>query len=239
MAVPQASRYELHRPSIIIEQSHKRSSIIYIKSSDATHTQYDSALTHSADTQDNEPPLSHLQPMPQTSPSIPVAGGSAPVAQPANYSLPIRRTITLTADLSPNQDSELPSKSPLRPLSLLQGRNPNTPKESSMGVVDKKTLPLNTPKRSTKSTTSSGMPTTEKKSKKSTTSSQNQDENRIEGDKPDTPKSGLRPLKMARSATSKARGILRKQEVLPDVVVRPPSTSTHHGFSYSFRRGVA
>jgi hypothetical protein len=35
--------------------------------------------------------------------------------------------------------------------------------------------------------------------------------------------SKLRPLQLARSATSKARGILRKNEVLPQVVVRPPS----------------
>ena len=37
------------------------------------------------------------------------------------------------------------------------------------------------------------------------------------------PESGLKPLKLARSATTKARGVLRQGEVLPDVVVRPPS----------------
>lgn len=47
--------------------------------------------------------------------------------------------------------------------------------------------------------------------------------------------SGLRPLKLSRSATAKARGLLRQDEVLPDVVVRPPSTSTHTGFGYTFR----
>ncbi|KAF8528778.1 hypothetical protein BU17DRAFT_37112 [Hysterangium stoloniferum] len=51
----------------------------------------------------------------------------------------------------------------------------------------------------------------------------------------DKEKSGLRPLKLARSATAKARGLLRQGEVLPDVVVRPPSTSDHTGLLYSFR----
>ncbi|KAF8592665.1 hypothetical protein K439DRAFT_1625998 [Ramaria rubella] len=46
--------------------------------------------------------------------------------------------------------------------------------------------------------------------------------------------SGLRPLKLARSATAKARGLLRQNEVLPNVIVRPPSASNHTGFGYSF-----
>ena len=139
-------------------------------------------------------------------------------AERAHYTSP---PIPRSRDPSP-KDSELPPKSPLRPL---QGRNPSSPKESSTGIADKAALPLDVPKRSAKSTTSSGMPTTEKKkSKKSTISSHYQDENRNEGDLVDTPTSGLRPLEMARSRTSKARGILRRQEVL----LRPPSTSRHH-----------
>jgi len=43
------------------------------------------------------------------------------------------------------------------------------------------------------------------------------------------------PRNLVRSATSKDRGVLRKDEVLPDVVVRPPSQSEDYGFSYSFR----
>ena len=45
----------------------------------------------------------------------------------------------------------------------------------------------------------------------------------------------LRPLKLGRSETTKQRAILRDTEVLPDVVVRPPSDGQHIGFSYSFR----
>lgn len=37
----------------------------------------------------------------------------------------------------------------------------------------------------------------------------------------------LTPKSIARSATSKARGLLRKDEVLPNVVVRPPSVPDH------------
>lgn len=42
----------------------------------------------------------------------------------------------------------------------------------------------------------------------------------------------LKELTLVRSETSKARGILRQTEVLPDVVVRPPSE--HNGLAYSF-----
>lgn len=38
-----------------------------------------------------------------------------------------------------------------------------------------------------------------------------------------TQTSKLKPLQLARSVTSKARGVLRRTEVLPQVVVRPPS----------------
>lgn len=44
----------------------------------------------------------------------------------------------------------------------------------------------------------------------------------------------LKSLTLVRSETAKMRGILRKTEVLPDVVVRPPSTSEHTGFAYAF-----
>jgi len=43
------------------------------------------------------------------------------------------------------------------------------------------------------------------------------------------------PRRLARSATSKARGILRKIEVLPDVVVRPPSIGDDLEETFSFR----
>jgi hypothetical protein len=45
----------------------------------------------------------------------------------------------------------------------------------------------------------------------------------------------LKPLQLVRSETSKMRGILRKDEVLPAVVVRPPSTNQSHEFGYDVR----
>lgn len=45
----------------------------------------------------------------------------------------------------------------------------------------------------------------------------------------------LKSLSLVRSETAKKRGILRQTEVLPEVVVRPPSTTEHTGFAYSFR----
>lgn len=52
-----------------------------------------------------------------------------------------------------------------------------------------------------------------------------------------TPKKNknIKMLTLARSDTSKSRGILRKTEILPDVVVRPPSMTEHTEFAYSFR----
>jgi hypothetical protein len=44
----------------------------------------------------------------------------------------------------------------------------------------------------------------------------------------------LRPLRLARSETTKLRGILRREEVLPRVVVRPPSGVDREGYAYGF-----
>ncbi|KAL4243877.1 hypothetical protein ABKN59_010850 [Abortiporus biennis] len=46
-------------------------------------------------------------------------------------------------------------------------------------------------------------------------------------------KKGLKPLKLARNETTKQRAMLRKNEVLPNVVVRPPSEH-HSGFAHAF-----
>ena len=60
-----------------------------------------------------------------------------------------------------------------------------------------------------------------------------QDENTTPGANPRN--KNLKSLTLVRSETSKMRAILRKSEVLPEVVVRPPSNSEHTGFVYSFR----
>lgn len=49
------------------------------------------------------------------------------------------------------------------------------------------------------------------------------------------PSKNLKQLALGRSETSKMRGQLRENEVLPNVVVRPPSKTYHNPFSYSFQ----
>ena len=47
-------------------------------------------------------------------------------------------------------------------------------------------------------------------------------------------KSSLKPLKLNRSETTKERAMLRAKEVLPDVVVRPPSEYEHGVMRYGW-----
>ena len=62
-----------------------------------------------------------------------------------------------------------------------------------------------------------------------------QDENSIPEDEVvGAGKGGTKPLMLARSETSKQRAILRKNEVLPEVVVRPPSMTEHASYAYRF-----
>ncbi|RDB19888.1 hypothetical protein Hypma_012825 [Hypsizygus marmoreus] len=119
-----------------------------------------------------------------------------------------------------NADSALAGAKPgspsvnLRPLSLLQDRNTNT-NPASPAVVETRPLTLG-------------------KKQKSRLAAPVQDEN-AHPDSTSSRNKNLKPLKLGRSDTSKLRGVLRRQEVLPDVVVRPPSTTEHTGFAYTFR----
>jgi len=103
-------------------------------------------------------------------------------------------------------------KASLHPLTLLQNRGANAVISST---TMNETRPL-----------SCG-----KKQKQPKAVRENADEN-------SDPSSGshrrkLKPLKLARSETSKIRGILRQTEILPQVIVRPPSETEHGGFEYS------
>ena len=90
----------------------------------------------------------------------------------------------------------------LRPLSLLQNRDLN-----STGLASTETRPL-----------------TLGKARKSRTAVPVQDENAHSVSSVSSRNKNLKPLKLVRSDTAKIRGQLRKNEILPDVVVRPPST---------------
>lgn len=45
----------------------------------------------------------------------------------------------------------------------------------------------------------------------------------------------LKPLQLRRSESSKMRGMLRRDEILPTVIVRPPSTNAKMGSPYEYR----
>ncbi|KAF9498836.1 hypothetical protein BDN71DRAFT_1411815 [Pleurotus eryngii] len=110
----------------------------------------------------------------------------------------------------------------LRPLSLLQDRDTNAQVNSTVAdgyATQGSTRPL----------------TLGGKKQKSRMALTVVDENG-ENVPPTTRDAGkkLKPLKLARSETAKMRGVLRKHEVLPDVVVRPPSNADQLiGYAYS------
>ena len=99
----------------------------------------------------------------------------------------------------------------LRPLSLLQEHDPNRGPETATP-----TKPLTIGKK--------------KKNAKPVN-----DENAAPVKRESSFKRGLKPFQLARNETTKQRAALREQEVLPDVVVRPPSDGHRLGYDYSFR----
>ncbi|KAF5346032.1 hypothetical protein D9757_014278 [Collybiopsis confluens] len=127
--------------------------------------------------------------------------------------------------VSPSTLSASKPESPrgLRPLSLLQERDINATSGPSVPAVNVNgTRPLLLGKKAGGSTSS-------RRPKVS-------DENAG----PAIPRSrlnkhNLKPLDLTRSDTSKMRAILRQDELLPHVVVRPPSTTEHQVYGYSFR----
>ena len=113
----------------------------------------------------------------------------------------------------------------LRPLSLLQDRDVNRSAQHVLSVEarDSITRPLDLKKKQKNSTGSRALANGVVAGK-----DENEDIHAIRlvaGAAPND--RGLKPLKLARSETSKQRATLRKNEVLPTVVVRPPSQA--HG----------
>jgi len=106
------------------------------------------------------------------------------------------------------------NKASLRPLTLLQNRGTNVAISST---TMNETRPL-----------SFG-----KKRKQPKAVRENADENSDPNISPGSHRRKLKPLKLARSETSKIRGILRQTEVLPQVIVRPPSETERGGFEYN------
>ena len=112
----------------------------------------------------------------------------------------------------------------LRPLSLLQDRDVNRSAQPEFGVVaqDNNTRPLDLKKKQKNVTGSRALA-------KGVVAGNDENESihAIRLVTGAASNKGLKPLKLARSETSKQRATLRKHEVLPTVVVRPPSQA--HG----------
>jgi hypothetical protein len=103
------------------------------------------------------------------------------------------------------------TKTGLRPLTLLQDRTSNVTSASGQ------TRPLTIGKK-----------------QKSRWATEERDENTPPKSSRSRSGKNLKPLKLVRSETIKMRGILRQNEVLPNVVIRPPSGSNHPTYVYDF-----
>ena len=109
----------------------------------------------------------------------------------------------------------------LRPLSLLQDRGVNRSAQPELGVVaeDSFTRPLDLKKKQKN--------VTESRALANGVRAGNDENENIHGIRlvsgAASKQKGLKPLKLSRSETSKQRAVLRENEVVPSVVVRPPS----------------
>lgn len=124
----------------------------------------------------------------------------------------VRSLVSKANKLQRDSSSSTSPKDGLRPLTLLQDRvNINA---NSSHISEVRPLSL---------------------AKKQKSRAVHQDENANVTTTPKNKNKNIKLLTLARSETSKRRGILRKTEILPDVVVRPPSMTEHTEFAYSFR----
>ena len=124
----------------------------------------------------------------------------------------VRPLMTKASKLQRNSSGSTTSKDGLRPLTLLQDRANVTANTSPTSDVRPLSLVKKHKSRVGHQDENANVPTTSKNKNKN-----------------------IKSLTLARSETSKMRGILRRTEVLPDVIVRPPSTSEHTEFIYNFR----
>ncbi|KAI6120815.1 hypothetical protein EDD17DRAFT_873973 [Pisolithus thermaeus] len=195
-----------YQAKMMARTSSRRSSIIYFKSSDDENARPESvtALT-----------TNDCNDVPNPDPAPPVSTRVVRPMIPKSSSKLQRKTTTTSS-------SETRTNSPsggLRPLSLLQDRDQNTTKDAgeSKGSISG-TRPLLLGK---------------KKSKVKVAVVQNPDSENVEPASSGNNNKHLRPLQLHRSESSRLRGMLRKAEAVPTVVVRPPSDQL--GTLYEYR----
>ena len=199
----------------------RRSSIVYIKSDENTVPPSDA--TNDNRTKTRKP----------LSPTKRLAEISSRAVKPLAFRS--KRKTTKNEDNSsttavaalPSNDKDVltASRGGLRPLSLLQDRDVNRSVQHELNVVaeDSITRPLDLKKKQKNVTGSRALA--------DSAIAGNVDINSIKlvnGVAPN--QQGLKPLRLARSDTSKHRALLRKNEVLPSVVVRPPSVNYQMSF---------
>ncbi|KAF9226909.1 hypothetical protein BS17DRAFT_776320 [Gyrodon lividus] len=168
------------------QSNSRRSSIVYVKSDENTHTEPVASTDRNA------------------SSSTTLAQWSSRAVKPL-----IPKVSQLQRKLSSSGKNAASPSGGLRPLSLLQERGTNKDGSASNFAG---TRPLVLGK---------------KKLKAKVTPDENAD--------PSSANKYLKPLQLRRSDSSKLRGILRKDEVLPNVVIRPPSASEQMGSAYDYR----
>ena len=109
--------------------------------------------------------------------------------------------------------SDTPSRG-LRPLSLLQERDANVASDIQASPQQPHTRPLALKKQKSR------MPVLD----------ENANPSGSQASVAPNKGRGLKTLQLARSETSKARGVLRKNEALPQLVIRPPSNAYQFGY---------
>ncbi|ESK95118.1 hypothetical protein Moror_13850 [Moniliophthora roreri MCA 2997] len=193
----------------------RRSSIVYIKSDDnATVT----------------PPNNNAAPQATSSTSSLVQWSARAVRPLIPKASKLQRKISKQESSPAVQATKPDSPKGLRPLSLLQDRDPNTGYHSNTGTVDEQTA--------VKGTTRPLLLGKKQKSRGGARPGSGIFDENVNPDQAPRPKNkaaNLKPLKLTRSETSKMRGVLRQTQELPDVVVRPPSTTDHQIYGYTFR----
>ncbi|KAI6046837.1 hypothetical protein EDC04DRAFT_2627739 [Pisolithus marmoratus] len=191
-----------YQAAMMAPSNSRRSSIIYIKSSDDENTRPESVTALTTDRSND---------VPNSDPAPPVSIRAVRPLIPKS-SIKLQRKTTTSS-------SEAKTNSPgggLRPLSLLQDRDHNTTQdtgESKVGVSGTRPLLLGKKKSRVKVV-------------------QNPDSENVQPASSGNTKH-LKPLQLYRSESSRLRGLLRRAEAVPTVVVRPPSDQL--GTLYEYR----
>ncbi|KAA1473418.1 hypothetical protein DENSPDRAFT_859887 [Dentipellis sp. KUC8613] len=196
-------------------RSNRRSSIVYKKSEDTAPPATIRNINVS-------PIYEHDTHAPTDENAAPSTKPNTPPGRFAQWSTravrPLVPKSSKKSSLSPKTDSSSPNNvgfpsGGLRPLSLLQDRNGASASIQPLSLG--------------------------KKTKQKQPAAEDAENAAPSPGKMEKTRKRLRSFKLARSDTTKERAILREREVLPDVVVRPPSqaqpSTAHTGYPFGFR----